>query len=170
MLKILKFPDPRLRMKAKNLKFLDREIQLYFGQMKELMYEADGIGLAATQVGIPLRFFVCDLSEDKNKPFVVINPKIVSVGGDEEIIFEEGCLSIPGFKIPVRRKKKIFVKWVDEKGEEHEEELENLKSVLFQHEIDHLDGKLIIDKLSPDERREILKNFPQYEDLDRNTK
>jgi peptide deformylase len=155
MLKILKFPDPRLRIKAKELKFIDKEINLILGEMKELMYEADGIGLAATQVGIQLRIFTFDLSEEKNSPQVVINPRIISKS-QEKIEFEEGCLSIPGLRLPIKRSRKIIVKWIDERGNEHQKELENLESVLFQHEIDHLDGKLIIDKLPPAERKEII--------------
>jgi len=155
MLKILKFPDPRLRIKAKELKFIDKEINLILGEMKELMYEADGIGLAATQVGINLRIFTFDISEEKNSPQVAINPKIISKS-QEKIEFEEGCLSIPGLRLPIKRAKKIVVKWLDEKGNEYQKEIENLESVLFQHEIDHLDGKLIIDKLPQEERKKII--------------
>jgi peptide deformylase len=155
MLKILKFPDPRLRIKAKELKFIDKEINLILGEMKELMYEADGIGLAATQVGIHLRIFTFDISEEKNSPQVAINPKIISKS-QEKIEFEEGCLSIPGLRLPIKRAKKIVVKWLDEKGNEYQKEIENLESVLFQHEIDHLDGKLIIDKLPQEERKKII--------------
>ncbi len=164
MLKILKIPDPRLRIKAKELKFIDKEINLIIGEMKELMYEADGIGLAATQVGIHFRIFTFDTSEEKNSPQVAINPKIISKS-QEKIEFEEGCLSIPGLRLPIKRSKKIIVRWIDEKGNENQKELENLESVLFQHEIDHLDGKLIIDKLPPEERKKIISLFSKRAEL-----
>lgn len=157
-MKVLRFPDPRLRVKARELKIIDKETRKIFGQMKELMYEEDGIGLAATQVGIDLRFFVFDLSKEERKPQVVINPIIISKS-DEKIVFEEGCLSIPGLRVPVERSKKIFVKWIDEKGNEIQKELTELESVLFQHEIDHLEGKLIIDKLPEEERKRIIKEI-----------
>lgn len=157
-MKVLRFPDPRLRVKARELKVIDKEARKIFGQMKELMYEEDGIGLAATQVGIDLRFFVFDLGKEERKPQVVINPIIISKS-DEKIVFEEGCLSIPGLRIPVERSKKIVVKWIDEKGNEIQKELSELESVLFQHEIDHLEGKLIIDKLPEEERKRIIKEI-----------
>lgn len=154
-MEILRFPDPRLRIKAKELKFIDKEITMIIGEMKELMHSADGIGLAATQVGIPYRFFIWDISQDRTELHVVINPKIIK--GEGEIVFEEGCLSIPGLRVPVKRAKKIVVEWIDEKGRKMKEELEDLKSVLFQHEIDHLNGKLIIDKLPQEEKQRIIK-------------
>ena len=154
-LKILKFPDPRLRQKAKPLKFIDKEFFRTVDEMAQLMYDAGGIGLAATQVGIPFRFFVWDTSEEKNSPRVVINPQIIRKEG--ETIFEEGCLSIPGLRYPTRRAKKIVVKGIDEKGNEVTFELDELESILFQHEIDHLEGKLFIDMLPPSERAKIIK-------------
>ncbi len=157
-MKILRFPDPRLRIKAKDLKFVDSETKIILEKMKELMYAEDGIGLAATQVGIPLKIFVFDLSEEKNDPKVAINPKIIQFSR-EKIIFNEGCLSIPNLRIPVERAKKISVEWFDENGNRFVQQLEDLSAVLFQHEIDHLLGKLIIDKLPPEERREIIKNL-----------
>ncbi len=157
-MKILRFPDPRLRIKAKDLKFVDSETKIILEKMKELMYAEDGIGLAATQVGIPLKIFVFDLSEEKNDPKVAINPKIIQFSR-EKIIFNEGCLSIPNLRIPVERAKKISVEWFDENGNRFVQQLEDLSAVLFQHEIDHLLGKLIIDKLPTEERREIIKNL-----------
>ena len=154
-MEILKFPDPRLRIKAKELRFIDKGFRKIVEEMKELMYSTEGIGLAATQVGIPLRFFIWDISQEKNELHVVINPKIIK--GEGKIVFEEGCLSIPGLRVPVKRSRKIVVEGIDERGEKFRVELEDLKSVLFQHEIDHLNGKLIIDKLPQSERQKIIK-------------
>lgn len=155
-LKILTFPDPRLRIKAKEIKFLDPEIKSSLTKLFDLMYEKDGIGLAATQVGIHQRFFVYDLSEEKNSPKIAINPRIIWKS-PEKIIYNEGCLSIPGLRLNVERSKKIKVVWIDENGLEQQKEVEDLESVLFQHEIDHLDGKLIIDKLPKEERKKIIE-------------
>lgn len=157
-LKILIFPDPRLRVKAKEINFLDPQVKANLTKIFDLMYEKDGIGLAATQIGIPQRFFVYDISEDKKNPKMVINPKIIW-RSQEKIVYNEGCLSIPGLRLPIHRSKKIKVVWIDEKGKENKEELEDLASVLFQHEIDHLDGKLIIDKLPQDERKKIIESL-----------
>ncbi|MCS7213674.1 MAG: peptide deformylase [Candidatus Calescibacterium sp.] len=155
-LKILTFPNPRLRIKAKEIKFLDPEIKSNLTKLFDLMYEKDGIGLAATQVGIHQRFFVYDLSEEKNSPKIAINPRIIWKS-PEKIIYNEGCLSIPGLRLNVERSKKIKVVWIDENGLEQQKEVEDLESVLFQHEIDHLDGKLIIDKLPKEERKKIIE-------------
>lgn len=157
-LRILKFPDSRLRVKAKELKSLGDEVLANIKRFFDLMYESGGIGLAATQVGIPKRLFVYDLSEERKSPKVVVNPKIIW-RSSEKIIYNEGCLSIPNLRVPVGRSRRIKVVWFDEKGVEHKEELEGLESVLFQHEIDHLDGKLIIDKLPKDERRKIIESL-----------
>lgn len=156
-LKILTFPDPLLRVKARELKNFD-EIKGFINRFFDLMYEKDGIGLAATQTGIPLRFFVCDITEEKNSPKIVINPKIIW-RSHEKIIFNEGCLSIPGLRLDIERSKKIKVRWIDERGNEYEAELDGLESVLFQHEIDHLEGKLIIDKLPKNERKKVIESL-----------
>ena len=110
-MEILKFPDPRLRIKAKELRFIDKDFRKIVDEMKELMYSTEGIGLAATQVGIPFRFFIWDRSQEKDELHVVINPKIIK--GEGEIVFEEGCLSIPGLRVPVKRSKKIVVEGID---------------------------------------------------------
>lgn len=157
-LKILIFPDPRLRIKAKEIRSLDQEVESNLTKIFDLMYEKDGIGLAATQIGINQRFFVYDITEEKREPKIVINPKIIWKSS-EKIVYNEGCLSIPGLRLPIDRSKRIKVLWLDEKGNEYQKELEDLESVLFQHEIDHLDGKLIIDKLPADERKRVIESL-----------
>ncbi len=157
-LKILIFPDPRLRIKAKEIRSLDQEVESNLTKIFDLMYEKDGIGLAATQIGINQRFFVYDITEEKREPKIVINPKIIWKSS-EKIVYNEGCLSIPGLRLPIDRSKRIKVLWLDEKGNEYQKELEDLESILFQHEIDHLDGKLIIDKLPADERKRVIESL-----------
>jgi len=126
--------------------------------MAEIMYKAKGIGLAANQVGILKRFFIMDVSqkEGKNKLEVYINPEIVSTEG--ETIYEEGCLSIPGYFAPVKRYAKIYIKAYDIDGNLIERELDEISAIVFQHEYDHLDGILFIDRLSPI-RKQLFKKW-----------
>ena len=157
ILEILKYPDPRLRNEAKYVSDVDKAVQTLVQDMFETMYEAPGVGLASIQVGVPLRVIVVDVSEDHDEPLCLINPEIISDEGVEES--EEGCLSVPGFYEIVKRAEKIKVKALNEQGEAFEMEADELLAVCIQHEIDHLDGKLFVDYLSPLKRNRIRKKL-----------
>jgi peptide deformylase len=156
LLEIRKFPDKVLREKATKVDNVDEEIKTLVENMFETMYEAPGIGLAAPQVGVLKRLFVVDVTagEDKTQQLVFINPEITEKTGEE--VGEEGCLSVPGEYENVKRFALIKAKALDIKGEEFEIEAEGLLARAIQHELDHLDGKLFIDKLSS-LKREMLK-------------
>ena len=145
-LKILEFPDPRLRTKAVPVEVVDDDLRGLIAELFEIMYEAPGIGLAATQVDVHKRFFVCDVSADKSAPLALINPEILERDGI--IISDEGCLSVPGYYEEVERAEHIKIRFLDREGEPVEMEVEGLLAVCMQHEIDHLDGKLFVDYLS----------------------
>ncbi|NEZ04461.1 peptide deformylase [Wenzhouxiangella sp. XN201] len=156
-LNILEFPDPRLRRVARPVETVgERERQLA-EDMLETMYEARGIGLAATQVNEGIRLVVMDLSEERDEPRVFINPEIVERDGSQTC--EEGCLSVPGVYAEVERAEKITVRSLDLDGESRELEADGLLAVCIQHEIDHLDGKVFIDYLSPLKRRMVEKRL-----------
>ena len=146
LLNILHFPDPRLRTVAKPVTEFDENLKQLVSDMFETMYEAPGIGLAATQVDRHIRLLVLDVSEARNRPRCLINPEIIEADGDEEM--DEGCLSVPGFYEKVRRAEHIKVRARDENGEVSEFEAEGLEAVCIQHEMDHLEGKLFVDYLS----------------------
>lgn len=156
-LKILEFPDPRLRKKAQPVEAVDDALRATIDDMFETMYAAPGIGLAATQVDIHKRFLVADVSSDQTEPRVFINPVIVEKDG--VTVTEEGCLSVPGYYEEVKRADSIRVKYLDRAGEPVEEELDGLLAVCVQHEIDHLDGKLFVDYLSEAKRTRIRKRL-----------
>lgn len=153
ILPILEFPDERLRKKAAVIKEVDKKIQQLVDDMIETMYEASGVGLAATQINVHQRLIVIDISEEKDNPLCLINPEIIEQEGDEES--EEGCLSVPGFFENVKRAEQIKIKALDREGEEYELEAEGLLAVCIQHEMDHLLGKLFVDYLSPLKRQRI---------------
>ncbi len=156
-LSILEFPDPRLRRVAKPVDAVtDRERQLA-SDMLETMYDARGIGLAATQVNEGVRLLVLDLSEERNEPKVFINPEIIERDGSQTC--EEGCLSVPGIYAEVKRAERIRVRALDTDGESFELEADGLLAVCIQHEIDHLDGKVFVDYLSPLKRRMVEKKL-----------
>jgi peptide deformylase len=146
LLNILHFPDPRLRTVAKEVTEFDDELRQFVSDMFETMYEAPGIGLAATQVDRHIRLLVMDVSEARNQPRCLINPEILESEGEEQM--DEGCLSVPGFYEKVRRAERIRVRAYDENGELAEFDAEGLEAVCIQHEMDHLDGKLFVDYLS----------------------
>ncbi|AMX01195.1 peptide deformylase [Microbulbifer thermotolerans] len=153
-LEILEFPDPRLRQVAKPVEKVTDELRRLVDDMFETMYAAPGVGLAATQVNVHQRIVVIDVSEDQNEPLVFINPEIEVL--DEEIHqYDEGCLSVPGFYETVERPRKVRVKALDRNGETFALEAEGLLAVCVQHEVDHLDGKLFVDYLSPLKRNRI---------------
>jgi peptide deformylase len=156
-LQILEYPDPRLRTKAEPVETVDDELRRLIDDMFETMYEAPGIGLAATQVNVHRRLLVADVSEEHDDPRVFINPEILERDG--VAVTEEGCLSVPGFYEKVERADHIRVRALDRHGETFEVELEGLLAVCVQHEIDHLDGKLFVDYLSQLKRQRIRKRI-----------
>lgn len=157
ILEILHFPDPRLRQRALPVGAVDDEIRRHLDDMLETMYQAPGIGLAAIQVGIPLRVLVADISDEKNQPLCLVNPEILERGGEESR--EEGCLSVPGCYETVTRAAQIRVQALDRLGEPISFTADGLLAVCIQHEIDHLDGKLFLDYLSPLKRQRIRKRL-----------
>ncbi|HIF54375.1 MAG: peptide deformylase [Methylococcales bacterium] len=153
ILTVLEFPDKRLRTQAKQVTIFDQTIKTLIDDMLETMYESQGIGLAATQVNVHQRVIVIDISDEKDAPLCLINPEIIEETGIEES--KEGCLSVPGFFEKVTRAEHIKIKAVDKEGATFELEADELLSVCIQHEIDHLDGKLFVDYLSPLKRQRI---------------
>lgn len=156
-LEILEFPDERLRTVAKAVERFDDDLQRLVDDMLETMYDAEGIGLAATQVNVHKRLLVLDVSESRDSPRVYINPRIVERSGSETC--EEGCLSVPGIYAEVSRADRVRVIASDPQGQLFEEELEGLHAVCLQHEMDHLEGKLFVDYLSPLKRRMVTKKL-----------
>ena len=157
-LKILIFPDPKLRKVAKKIDKFDKSLEILSQNMLKTMYEAEGIGLAATQVDIHIRLVVMDLSEERNEPRVFVNPEY-TILDKSPFTYEEGCLSIPGFNEEISRPSKILLKWQDLQGNFHEEKPDGIFTVCEKHEIDHLDGKLFVDYLSPIKRDRIRKKL-----------
>ena len=156
-LKILEFPDPRLRKKAQPVAAVDDALRRLIDDMLETMYDAPGIGLAATQVDVHRRLLVADVSAEKDEPWVLINPAILQKDGLE--ISEEGCLSVPGYFEEVERAEHVRVRYQDREGEEIEGDFDGLLAICVQHEIDHLDGKLFVDYLSEAKRQRIRKRL-----------
>lgn len=146
ILEILVYPDERLRTVAKPVKTVDKRIRELVKDMLETMYDANGIGLAATQVDVHEQVIVMDLSEERNSPLVLINPNIVERNGEQ--VYDEGCLSIPEYYAPVKRAEHIKITAMDAQGEIFELEAEGLQAVCIQHEMDHLAGKVFVDYLS----------------------
>jgi len=153
LLNILRFPDSRLRTVAKAVTQFDEKLRQLVSDMFETMYEAPGIGLAATQVDRHIRLLVMDVSEQNDQPMCLINPELLAAEGEEET--DEGCLSVPGFYEKVQRAERIRVRAQDENGEFSEFEAEGLEGVCIQHEMDHLEGKLFVDYLSNLKRNRI---------------
>ncbi|HMU87703.1 MAG TPA: peptide deformylase [Agitococcus sp.] len=153
-LPILHFPDSRLRTKAKPVSVVDDAIRQLVKDMFETMYEAPGIGLAATQVNHHIRLVVIDITEDKSQPLVFINPEITPLTEDKAP-YEEGCLSVPTVYDVVERPTRIKVNALNEQGEAFEMEVDGLLAVCLQHELDHLEGKLFVDYLSTLKRQRI---------------
>jgi peptide deformylase len=158
-LKILKFPDPRLRTVASKVTIFDKSLEILANDMLELMYKENGIGLAATQVNHHIRLITIDISEERNSPMIFVNPEFEILNEDSHFSFEEGCLSVPGFNEEITRPDNIRLKWQDVKGEEHEDMPSGLLTVCIQHEIDHLEGKLMVDYVSPIKRDRIKKKL-----------
>ncbi|MEQ5835942.1 peptide deformylase [Marinobacter sp. R17] len=158
ILEILEFPDPRLRTVAKPVQEVTDETRKLIDDMFETMYDAPGIGLAATQVNWHEQIIVMDLSEDKSEPRVFINPEVEILGQDVQDM-QEGCLSVPGFYEEVSRPDHVIIRAIGRDGQPFEEEAEGLLAVCIQHEMDHLKGKLFVDYLSPLKRTRIRKKL-----------
>ena len=157
VLDILHYPDERLRTVAHSVETVDDDVRRLVDDMFETMYQAPGIGLAATQVNVHRRIIVIDVSEDADQPLVLINPEILWKDGEEEM--QEGCLSVPGYFETVRRADRIRFRALDRNGEPYEREADGLLAVCVQHEIDHLDGKLFVDYLSELKRKRLRKRL-----------
>ena len=156
-LSILEFPDPRLRTVATPIEQIDAALQTLIDDMFETMYTAPGIGLAATQVDHHRQLIVIDVSEDKDQPIVLINPKITSRAGEQ--VYQEGCLSVPGIYADVTRANTIRVEALNRNGEIA---AEGLLAVCIQHEMDHLAGKVFVDYLSPLKRDMVRKKLAKH--------
>lgn len=154
LLNILEFPDPRLRIKAEPVTVFDARLEQLAQDMLATMYEAPGIGLAATQVDVHQRLLVLDVSEDDDQPMTLVNPEILSREGSQ--VYKEGCLSVPEIFAEVERAETISVRAQRTDGSQFSFEADGLLAVCIQHEIDHLDGRLFVDYLSP-LRRELVR-------------
>ena len=157
LLDILHYPDKRLRTVAKNVEAVDESVRNLVKDMFETMYDAPGIGLAATQINVHQRIIVIDISETKDDPLCLINPEIIESDGVE--VCDEGCLSVPDIYESVERAEHIKVKALNETGEEVMIDTGGMLAVCIQHEMDHLIGKLFVDYLSPMKRQRIKKKL-----------
>jgi peptide deformylase len=156
-LPILEFPDPRLRTQAQAISHFDSALLRLIDDMFETMYAAPGIGLAASQVNVHKQLLVLDVSEEKNRQMVLVNPKIISRDGSQT--YQEGCLSVPGIYADVDRADSIVVASLDRHGQPQHIEANGLLAVCIQHEMDHLIGKLFVDYLSPLKREMVRKKL-----------
>ena len=154
-LQILIFPDPRLRKIAEKITKFDKSLQNLADDMLLTMYDANGIGLAATQVNRHVRLVVMDISDNRDDPRIFVNPSYRVLKDHNLFEFEEGCLSIPGFNETIARPDRIELIWQDISGKEHSDSPEGLLTVCIQHEIDHLDGKLMVDYVSALKRERV---------------
>ena len=159
LLKILIFPDPRLRSVAKTVEVVDDSIKKLAQDMLETMYQGSGIGLAATQVNVHKRVIVLDISESKDEPLILINPEIKKIIDPNKKIFSEGCLSVPGFYEELKRPSSVEISYLDIDGERKLLSANDLLAVVIQHEMDHLDGKMMVDFISNIKREMIRKKL-----------
>lgn len=166
LLPILTAPDPRLKKKAQPVEAVDPVTRQLMDDMLETMYAAPGIGLAAIQVGVPRRIIVIDAADEgePKNPVFLINPEIVALG-QKTRLYEEGCLSIPDVRVEIERPETVTIRYVDRDGTEKELAAEGLLATAIQHEIDHLDGQLIIDFLSRLKRDMIIRKFKKQQRL-----
>lgn len=156
-LRILTFPDPRLRKVASPVTKFNKSLENLVSDMLHTMYEEGGVGLAASQVNIHQRVIVIDFSENRDDPMVFINPEVKILSDKSLLSSKEGCLSVPGVEEEITRPDNIYLTWQDIKGSKYEETPSGLLTVCIQHEIDHLEGKLMVDYLSPLKRDRIRK-------------
>ncbi len=166
ILTVLRFPDPRLKTKASLVTEITKATSIIIDDMLITMYDEKGVGLAATQVDIHQRIVVMDVSENNDQPLVLINPEIIAKS-DETLINEEGCLSVPGVYAKVDRHTTCTVKALDRDGKEFTLDGEELLSICIQHELDHLNGILFVDYLSPLKRQRIKTKLEKEEKLDK---
>ena len=162
-LTIIEFPDPRLRTIAKPVARVDADLRQLIDDMLETMYDAPGIGLAATQVDVHVRLLVLDISEEHNQPQVFINPEILMAEGSQ--VYQEGCLSVPGYYADVKRANTIRVKALDRDGHPFELTTDGLLAICLQHEMDHLAGKVFVDYLSPLKKALVRKKLAKQRKL-----
>ncbi|PIT71037.1 peptide deformylase [Bartonella tribocorum] len=159
---LVTLPDPILREVSKPVEQVDTALQKLADDMLETMYNAKGIGLAAVQIGIPLRMLVIDVSgnseDEQKKPLVILNPEILWLS-DERNVYKEGCLSIPDYFAEVERPKRLRIRYQDREGKQKEIEADELLATCLQHEIDHLDGRLFIDHISKIKRDMVIRKF-----------
>ena len=161
ILDILEYPDPRLRTRAEPVKEVDDSVRQLIDNLFDTMYDAPGIGLAASQVNVHRRIIVVDVSENRDEPHAFVNPELTLLGS--EIETEEGCLSVPGFYEPVVRADRIRVNALDRDGQPLQAEFDDLLAVCIQHECDHLDGKLFVDYLSNLKRTRIRRKLEKQQ-------
>jgi peptide deformylase len=153
--KILKFPDQDLRIKAKPVETFDEELKTLTDDMFETMHSVNGIGLAATQIGVAKQVAVIDISPEKNEPLVIVNPEIQILDPSKREDYDEGCLSVPGFFEKISRPSDIKLTYQDVSGKKQEIKPEGLLTKVVQHELDHLNGRLFVDHISELKRRRI---------------
>ena len=153
--KILKFPNQDLRIKAKPVETFDEELKTLTDDMFETMLSVNGIGLAATQIGVAKQVAVIDISPEKNEPLVIVNPEIQILDPSKTEDYDEGCLSVPGFFEKISRPSDIQLSYQDLSGQKHEIKPEGLLTKVVQHELDHLNGRLFVDHISELKRRRI---------------
>ncbi|KAB1512636.1 peptide deformylase [Photobacterium damselae] len=161
LLPVLTFPDDRLRTIAQPVEKVDAEIQQIVDDMLETMYHEEGVGLAATQVNIHRRIVVIDTSSTRDQPMVLINPEITATSGGDGI--EEGCLSVPGSRAYIPRAAEVSVTALDRDGQSYRFEADGLLAICVQHELDHLNGKLFVDYLSPLKRQRIKQKLEKLQ-------
>ena len=166
ILPILCYPDPRLHKVAQPVTVVDERIQALVADMLATMYDAQGIGLAATQVDAHERVVVIDVSEERDQPMTLINPEILWAS-DEKQVGDEGCLSVPGIYDGVERSTAVKVRALDEKGQSREIDAEGMLAICIQHEMDHLMGKVFVEYLSPLKRNRIKTKLLKQQKLDR---
>ena len=159
LLNILIFPDSRLRTVAKSVQSIDDSVKSLAQDMLQTMYEGSGIGLAATQVNVHKRVIVIDISEDKTNPIILINPKVTKVIDKSKKVYAEGCLSVPGFYEELERPSSVEVSYKNLEGEDKTLLANDLSFVVMQHEMDHLDGKMMVDSISNINREMIRKKL-----------
>jgi peptide deformylase len=159
-LPIITIPDPLLRQVSARIETVDDDLRRLADNMLETMYAAPGVGLAAIQVGVPRRLIVLDASEEEGvqDPMVLINPEIITLGEDRRI-HEEGCLSIPDVRIEIERPASLQLRFLDREGQQKQIQAEGFLATVIQHEMDHLDGRMIIDFLSRLKREMIVRRF-----------
>lgn len=163
LLKVLTYPNPKLREVAQLVTHFDETLHQLLKDLFETMYEEEGLGLAATQVGIPLRILVMDDGREHKNPKCFINPEIIAKEG--EVDAEEGCLSLPGITVKVKRSKKVTVRYQDEFGKDHTLEADGIIAHCLQHEIDHLNGILSIDHVSKLKQMMLIKKMKKFQPL-----